>query len=403
MKQLKIPAVFMRGGTSKAVVFKAHDLPADRQFWPEIFRAALGSPDPFGRQLNGLGGGISSLSKVCVVAPSTHAGADIDYTYASVGVKNDKVSIEGNCGNMSSAIGPFAVDEGMFTVHGSKAVVRIHNTNTGKIMVSHFDIDDGMAAVDGDYLMPGVSDPGGRVRLDFLEPGGAKTGKLLPTGNSIDLLDVPGMGQIEVSIVDAANVAVFVEASAVGLTGTELPADLDARADILHKLELIRCHAGVLAGLAATPEEIGSMATAIQPGIVAPAQDALTLTGEALAAADGDLTARIVSSGNVHRALPVTRSICTAVASRIEGTVVQRVSRPAPNLKDDIRLLHPSGIMVVAADVARIDGVWHAAAGTVFRNQRRLFEGNLCIPAAKVPNYARWSAESGHKAGRPAR
>jgi 2-methylaconitate cis-trans-isomerase PrpF len=393
MKQLKIPAAFMRGGTSKAVIFKATDLPTDRALWPEIFRAALGSPDPFGRQLNGLGGGISSLSKVCVVAPSSRADADVDYTYASIGVKNDTVSIEGNCGNMSSAIGPFAVDEGLIEVRGPKAVVRIHNTNTGKIMVAHFDLDDGAAAVDGDYLMPGVADPGSRVRLDFLDPGGAKTGKLLPTGNPVDRLDVPGLGQIDVTIVDAANVAVFVNAAVVGLQGTELPAEIDARADILQKLEAIRCHAGVLAGLASTPEKIGSMATAIQTGIVARAQDAVTLTGKTLNAADGDLSARIVSSGNVHRAMPVTRSICTAVASRIEGTVVHRVTRPPQSTESDIRILHPSGVMVVAADVAKVDGLWHAAAGTVFRNQRRLFEGNLCIPAAKLPNYAKWRAE----------
>lgn len=390
MKQVRVPAVFMRGGTSNAVVFKASDLPADRAYWPEIFQAALGSPDPFGRQLNGMGGGISSLSKVCVIGPTSRPDADVDYTYASVGVKNDKVSIEGNCGNMSSAMGPFAVDEGFFKVTGPKATVRIHNTNTGKIIVSHFDIDDGAAAVDGDYLMPGVADYGSKVRLDFLEPGGAKTGKLLPTGNPTDILDVPGLGPIEVSIVDAANCAVFVNAAILGLKGNELPADIDAKTDVMEKVEAIRRHAGVLAGIAKTPEEIGPLATAIQAGFVSPAQDAVTLTGEQLSAADGELTGRIVSSGNVHRAMPVTRSICTAVAARITGTVVNKVVRQSDDPDADIRILHPSGIMVVASKVRFADGEWHAEFGTIFRNQRRLFEGNVCLPAAKVPNYVKF-------------
>ncbi len=197
MKQLKIPAVFMRGGTSNATIFKANDLPADRALWPEIFRAAMGSPDPFGRQLNGMGGGISSLSKICVIGPPSRDDADIDYTFAQIGVRNEIVGFSSNCGNMSSAVGPFAVDEGMVAASGSSAKVRIHNTNTSKIIVSQFALDDGLASVDGDYVMPGVADPGDRVRLDFLEPGGAITGKLLPTGNVMDVIDVPGIGEVE--------------------------------------------------------------------------------------------------------------------------------------------------------------------------------------------------------------
>jgi 2-methylaconitate cis-trans-isomerase PrpF len=173
MKQLKIPAVFMRGGTSNAIVFKEQDLPEDRALWPEIFRAAHGSPDPFGRQLNGMGGGISSLSKICVIGPPSRDDADVDYTFAQIGVRDDAVGFKGNCGNMSGAMGPFAVDEGFVNVDGPKAKIRIHNTNTQKIIVSQFDMDDGLAGVDGDYIMPGVADPGNKVRLDFLEPGGA--------------------------------------------------------------------------------------------------------------------------------------------------------------------------------------------------------------------------------------
>ncbi|MBL25765.1 MAG: PrpF family protein [Rhodospirillaceae bacterium] len=395
MKQLKIPAVFMRGGTSNAIVFKEQDLPEDRSLWPEIFLAAHGSPDPFGRQLNGMGGGISSLSKVCVVGPSSREDADIDYTFAQIGVRNETVSLNGNCGNMSGAMGPFAVDEGFVTADGDMAKVRIHNTNTNKIIVSQFDMDEGFAGIDGDYLMPGVADLGNKVRLDFMDPGGAGTGKLLPTGNVMDTLNVPGLGEIEVSIVDAANPAVFVDAPVLGLVGTELPADIDAMTDVMAKLEAIRCHAGVLAGLAETVEEVAAKPTAISPGFVAPAQDSKILTGETISAEEGDFVCRIVSSGNVHRALPGTRSISTAVATRITGTVVNRVARRTNDPTEDIRIIQPSGVLVIAADVENKDDKFHAKSVTFYRTQRRLFEGNVFLPASKVPNFIRYQEELG--------
>jgi len=388
MRQLKLPAVIMRGGTSNALVFKTDDLPVDRALWPEIFRAAIGSPDPYGRQLNGMGGGISSLSKVCVVGPSARDDADIDYTFAQVGVLNDAVSFTSNCGNMSTAMGPFAIDEGIVAAEGDRARVRIYNTNTGKIIVAHFDLDEGLSAVDGDYLMPGVPDCGSKVRLDFMDPGGAVTGRLLPTGNVVDVLHVPGIGELEASIVDAANPSVFVRAETVGLRGIELPADIDARADVMAKLEAIRRHAGAAAGVAATPDEMAAYPSAISPGVVTSPTDAPTLTGETIAASDGDLVVRIVSSGNVHRALPATRTICTAVASRIEGTLVHRVARAGADPEGDIRLVHPSGVTVLAARVLQVDGQWMAEYGTIYRNQRRMFEGMVCVPAARVPNLA---------------
>jgi 2-methylaconitate isomerase len=385
MRQLKLPAVFMRGGTSNAIVFKAQDLPSDQALWPEVFRAAMGSPDPFGRQLNGMGGGISSLSKICVVAPSSRPDADIDYTFAQVGVRTDSVGFASNCGNMSTAMGPFAVDEGLVASSEHSATVRIYNTNTDKVIVSQFSVEDGLAAVDGDYVMPGVADPGGRVRLDFLEPGGATTSALLPTGNVVDMLDVPTLGKIEASIVDAANATVYVRATDVGLEGIELPADIDANTPVMEMLEQIRRHAGVLAGLAETPEQMAALPTAISPGIVCAPRDAPTLTGAVIAAEDGDVVARIVSSGNVHRALPATRSICTAVACRIEGTIVNQAAR-VPSAPDaDIRLVHPSGVTELGAAVQQRAGIWHAEYGTIYRTQRRLFEGFVYVPASKVP------------------
>jgi 2-methylaconitate cis-trans-isomerase PrpF len=332
-----------------------------------------------------MGGGISSLSKICVIGPPSRDDADIDYTFAQIGVRDDSVSFASNCGNMSSAMAPFAVDEGLVDVSGSKATVRIHNTNTKKIIVSRFDMDEGLAAVDGDYVMPGVAEPGAKVRLDFLEPGGAITGKLLPTGNAMEVFDLPGLGPIEASVVDAAMAGVFVDASAVGLEGTELPGDIDAMGEVMEKLEAIRREAGYRAGIADSPEAMAKQPAALSPGIVTGPRDAPTLSGETVPAKGGDLVVRIVSNGNTHRALPATGSVCTAVAARIGGSVVHRAAQATDDPKSDIRLVHPSGMMVLAASLQNRPAGWHAESATLYRTQRRLFEGFVYVPASKVP------------------
>src|SRR6516225_7218219 len=215
MPQKKLPAVFMRGGTSKAVIFHARDLPAAREEWEPIFLSVIGSPDPNMRQLDGMGGGVSSLSKVCVIGPPTHPDADVDYTFAQVLIDKARVDYNGNCGNMSSAIGPFAVDEGLVArPTEGQAVVRIHNTNTRKIIIARFPMDGGEAAVAGDMALDGVAGTGAAIRLEFMDPGGAKTGKLLPTGRATDTLQVPGVGWVTASMIDAANPCVFVAADA---------------------------------------------------------------------------------------------------------------------------------------------------------------------------------------------
>src|SRR5277367_2811243 len=220
MPLLAFPAVFMRGGTSRAIMFHAKDLPR-REEWDPIFLAAMGSPDPNGRQLNGMGGGISSLSKVCVIAPSTRNDADVDYTFAQVQIREPRVDYRANCGNMSSAVGPFAMDEGLVRADGETATVRIYNTNTKKLIHATFPLRDNLPRYDGDLVIPGVAGSGAPVRLDFIAPGGATTGKLLPTGNPIDTLDVPGVGKIAASMLDAANAGVLVRAADLGLTGVE--------------------------------------------------------------------------------------------------------------------------------------------------------------------------------------
>lgn len=378
MRQIRIPAAFMRGGTSNALVFHEKDLPADHSQWDAIFLAAIGSPDPNGRQLNGMGGGISSLSKVCVIGPPSRADADIDYTFAQVSVRDAQVSYGSNCGNMSSAMGPFAVDEGLVPATGNDALVRIHNTNTNKIIHSRFAIDDGSAAVDGMQALPGVAGTGAPVRLEFLDPGGAGTGRLLPTGNVVDTLHPDGFEPIQASLIDSANPAVFVAAVDLGISGAELPADLDARTDLMQQLQAIRQAGGVAMGLPPSPNKPTI-------GFVSPAQDAVLLSGEAVSAESGDLTGRMVSMGNVHRALPLTGTICMATAARIEGTVVNRCLRAGA---DDIRIIQPSGVIVCAADVARKNDNWHVEKATVVRTQRRLFDGFVYVPASALARMA---------------
>lgn len=392
MKQVRIPAVFMRGGTSNAIVFHQRDLPEDRALWDEIFLAAMGSPDPLGRQLNGMGGGISSLSKVCVIGPPSRPDADFDYTFAQVSVRDASVHYGSNCGNMSSAMGPFAVDEGLMPVSGDKAMVRIHNTNTNKVIHTHFDLDDGQAVIEGGFEMPGVIGGGAPVRLEFRDPGGAGTGKLLPTGNVIDTIDVPGLGKLEASLIDAANACVFVEAAAVGLEGNELPADIDARADVMAKLESIRCSAGVMMGYANTPEAVKRVQSVPKVGFVAPPKDAHTLSGEAISAAAGDLTGRMVSMGNTHRALPLTGASCMSVAARIEGSVVYRCTRPTNDPTAELTIIQPSGLIKLAATVRHEDAGWFAEQVVAYRTQRRLFEGVVLVPASRVPALARTAA-----------
>ncbi len=392
MKQLRLPAVFMRGGTSNAVVFNQKDLPADRALWDEIFLAAIGSPDPNGRQLDGMGGGVSSLSKVCVVGPPTRTDADIDYTFAQVQVKEAKVDYGANCGNMSSAMGPFAVDEGLVRVSGREALVRIHNTNTKKIIHALFSIDDGLAAVDGDLAIPGVSGTGSPVKLEFRDPGGATTGKLLPTGNAVDVLDVPGVGKIRASLVDAANATVWINAKDIGLTGTELPEQLDADAIVMQKLSAIRIAGSVAMGIAANADEAAKKKSIPFIGFVSPVQDAKLLSGETISAGDIDLTGRVISNGQTHRALPLTVSLCMAVAARIEGSVVNGVLRKGGDAEAPIRIGMPSGILTVAATVKRGDGGWHAEQGAFYRTQRRMFEGQVLVRASRVPGLAARSA-----------
>jgi 2-methylaconitate cis-trans-isomerase PrpF len=365
MRQRKVRAVYMRGGTSRCLVFHARDLPPPGAARDAVLLAALGSPDPYGRQLDGLGGGISSLSKACIIGPPTRPDADVDYTFAQVEVTKPSVDYAGNCGNCSSAVGPFAIDEGLVAAREGETLVRIHNTNTRKLIVAHVPVEDGEAATRGDFELAGVAGRGARIVLDFVDPGGAGTGRLLPTGRARDVV-----AGLEVSCIDATNPVVFVRARDLGLTGAETPSAVDADHDLGARLEKLRVEAAARMGM---PESAAVPKIAF---VAAPA-DYTALDGTRHGAADYDVLARAISMGNCHRAFPLTAAMCLAVAARVEGSVVHEVARRRAG---DVRLGHPSGVLPLDAAVSVEDGGPWAEQVTVYRTARRLMEGWVRVP-----------------------
>jgi 2-methylaconitate cis-trans-isomerase PrpF len=382
MSQIKIPAAFIRGGTSNALIFNSLNLPFSREDQDKIFLATMGSPDHYGRQLDGMGGGLSSLSKVCIVGPSSHPDADVDYTKAQVQIREARVDYHSNCGNMSSAIGPFAVDEGLVNApKDGETIVRIYNTNTKKIIHARFEVKDGKAVVDGDHVIPGVAGSGAPVRLDFLDPGGASTGKLLPTGKIQEELNVKGYGKFLVSMIDAANACVFLRAEDLGLSGIEMPEEIERAPGLLEKLASIRQAASVAMGICATVEEAKFKSIPII-GFVAKSQPAKLLNGASINADQVDVTARMLSNGQPHRALPITASLCLAVAARLEGSVVHTCTRQRSG--DSLSIGMPSGILVADATVSQRDGKWIVELVTLMRTQRRLFDGAVYARASAL-------------------
>jgi 2-methylaconitate cis-trans-isomerase PrpF len=379
MPQRRIPAVFMRGGTSKAVMFHARDLPAERDAWAPIFRSAIGANDPSARQLDGMGGGVSSLSKVCVIGPPSRADADVDFTFAQIGVIDDTVDYAGNCGNMSSAIGPFAIDEGLVAKPADgHAVVRIHNTNTSKIIVARFDVEQGEAAVDGSMTLDGVAGTGAPIRLEFMAPGGARTGKLLPTGRAVDTLDIPALGRIEASLVDAANPCVFVDARALDCTGIEMPDAIERNRALQDRLEAIRRAASVAMGIAPDLDAAARIKSVPKVAMVAAPRAMQTLAGTTLDAADMDIIVRMISVGQAHRAVPLTGALCLAVATRLAGTIPNTLAKGLRADAAEIRIANPSGITRVDAKVT--SGASPTADyAAVYRTARRLFEGRVLV------------------------
>jgi 2-methylaconitate isomerase len=366
-------AVFMRGGTSKALMFHRGDLPERQESWAPIFLAAMGTPDPNGRQLDGMGGGISSLSKVCVIGPPTHPEADVDYTFAQIGIDSATVDYGANCGNMSSAVGPFAVDEGLVKVLADgPTTVRIHNTNTSKLIIARFAVEGGRAAVHGPLALDGVAGTGAPICLEFRDLAGARTGRLLPTGEPLHTLSLPDGRAVRVSLVDAANPCAFVDAADLGLIGNERPEDIEVNKALMAHLEALRQQASILMGLA--PDRQAAAATRSVPfiGMVAPPRPWRTQSGVDRSASEADIAVRMLSSGNPHRAIPITSALCVAVACRTPGTLPAQLCSSSTG---PLRIGHASGtIMVEAEQDVRQGRVLHAS---VYRTARRLFQGEV--------------------------
>ena len=376
-QQVGVRCVIMRGGTSKGLFFHESDLPADRETRDRFLLAAMGSPDP--RQIDGLGGTFSTTSKVAILSVARRPDIDVDYTFAQVSVTQALVDYVGNCGNISSAVGPFAVDEGLVSPAEPLTVVRILNTNTNKVIEAEVPVVDGQAAVEGDCRIAGVPGAGARIRLGFVDPGGSVTGKLLPTGRARDVLHVPGLGDFEASLVDAANPAVFVRAGDLGLTGVESAEALDAMPGLLDKLERLRGAAAQMMGLV----EDAARATHLSPAVpkiavVAPPAGYTTPTGETVRAEDVDLVARIQSLQRTHRAYALTGAIATAAAAGVPGSIVAEALGGAAG--QQFRLGHPGGTMNLEVVTARENGSTHLVKVVAERTARRLMEGQVLAP-----------------------
>jgi 2-methylaconitate cis-trans-isomerase PrpF len=378
--QVKIPAVFMRGGTSRAVFFREDVLaPYDHATRERIILAALGSPDPDGRQIDGLGGGISSLSKAAIIGRSAEAASEITFNFAQVDVRRPFIDWSGTCGNMSAAVGPFAIDEGLVVAVEPVTQVRVLATNTGKRYIAHVPVQDGVAAVEGDFSIAGVPAPGARIALEYLEPGGSLGGKLLPTGAPRQTIKLADGRQVSVSIVDAAIPMVYVRAEELGADATRLAPDLDSDQPLQAALEEIRCRGAMLLGLADSLEQAHTQIQAIPKiALVAPPASYTSSSGKTIASTQIDLVARAISMRNTHRTFPATSSMCTAVAAAVPGTVVHEVAQAAA--AERLRLGHPAGVMEIGARVAQRGAEWYAESVTTQRTARRIMEGSVLVP-----------------------
>lgn len=378
--QTKIPAVFMRGGTSRAVCFREDVLaPYPLPVRERIILAALGSPDVHGRQIDGLGGGISSLSKVVIVGRSPEADSDVTFTFGQVDVRTPHIDWSGTCGNMSAAVGPFAIDENMIPAVEPVTTVRVFSTNTGKRYVARVPVCAGQAVVEGEYVIDGVPAPGACITLEYPDPGGSLGGSLLPTGLPRQRCDLADSRVVTISVVDAAIPTVFVRASELGADATQLAPALDTARALQQTLEEIRCKAAILLGLTPSLEEAHEKFQHIPKVVlVAPPATYTASSGKRMAAESMDLLARAISMRNTHRTVPGTVAMCTALAAQVEGTVVHEVARRAAS--HDIRIGHPAGVMEVGATVLRRGGEWCAERVTTKRTARRIMEGAVLVP-----------------------
>ena len=384
--QHKVPAVFMRGGTSRALCFREDDLADyDGPTRERIILAALGSPDMHGRQVDGLGGGISSLSKVAIIGKSERTDSDVTFTFGQVDVRSPTIDWSSTCGNISAAVGPFAVDEGLVPALEPLTRVRVLATNTGKRYIAQVPVCDGQAEVEGAYTIDGVPAPGACIRLEYLEPGGSLGGELLPTGRPRQELGLADGRRVSVSVVDAAIPTIFVRAEEVGADVRRLAPELDGDRSLQARLEDIRCRGAVLLGLAASPEDAHTKSPAAPTiALVASPAGYRTSGGRDIEAGQMDVLARAISMGNTHRTFPATVSMCTAVAAAVDGTVVHQVSRAAS--AERLRIGHPAGVVELGAEVKRCGSEWRAERIITQRTARRIMEGSVLVPSRYLEN-----------------
>ncbi|WP_312304988.1 2-methylaconitate cis-trans isomerase PrpF [Diaphorobacter nitroreducens] len=394
--QIRIPATYLRGGTSKGVFFRLQDLPAAAQ-QPGAARDALllrviGSPDPYGKQIDGMGGATSSTSKAVIVSPSTRPGHDVDYLFGQVAIDSPFVDWSGNCGNLSAAVGPFAIASGLVAPgripHDGVCTVRIWQANIGKTIVAHVPVAGGQVQEAGDFALDGVAFPAAEVLLEFLDPadggeGGEGGGSaLFPTGQLVDTLDVPGVGRLQATLINAGIPTIFLNARDIGCTGTELQDAINGDAAALARFEAIRAWGAVKMGLIHDVAEAATRQHTPKLAFVAPPADYVASSGTAVRAADIDLLVRALSMGKLHHAMMGTAAVAIGAAAAVPGTLVHQAAGGGPRnaVPGSVRFGHPSGTLRVGAEAALVNGQWRVTKALMSRSARTLMEGWVRVP-----------------------
>ncbi|ATA53230.1 2-methylaconitate cis-trans isomerase PrpF [Variovorax boronicumulans] len=389
LPQIKIPATYMRGGTSKGVFFRLQDLPEAAQV-PGKARDALllrviGSPDPYGKQIDGMGAATSSTSKTVILSKSERPGHDVDYLFGQVSIDRPFVDWSGNCGNLSSAVGPFAISNGLIDAarvpRDGVAVVRIWQANIGKTIVAHVPMTGGVVQETGDFELDGVTFPAAEMQLEFMDPAAEEDGAggaMFPTGNLVDTLDVPGLGTLQATMINAGIPTVFVNAEALGYTGTELQDAINGDAAALARFEAIRAHGALRMGLIRTLDEAASRQHTPKVAFVAKPAGYTASSGKAVAAGDIDLLVRALSMGKLHHAMMGTAAVAIGTAAAIPGTLVNLAA--GGGAREAVRFGHPSGTLRVGAQASQVEGEWQVTKAVMSRSARVLMEGWVRVP-----------------------
>ncbi|MBB5368735.1 MULTISPECIES: 2-methylaconitate cis-trans isomerase PrpF [unclassified Janthinobacterium] len=387
--QIKIPATYMRGGTSKGVFFRLQDLPASAQV-PGAARDALllrviGSPDPYGKQIDGMGAATSSTSKTVILSKSSRPGHDVDYLFGQVSIDKPFVDWSGNCGNLSAAVGSFAISGGLVAPeripHNGVATVRVWQANIGKTIIAHVPITNGEVQETGDFELDGVTFPAAEVKLEFLDPAAEEEGaggSMFPTGNLVDQLEVPGIGTLKVTMINAGIPTIFVDADAIGYTGTELQDAINGDPQALARFETIRAHGALRMGLITNLEQAATRQHTPKVAFVARPASYVSSSGKPVAAGDIDLLVRAMSMGKLHHAMMGTAAVAIGTAAAIPGTLVNLAAGGGE--RNSVRFGHPSGTLMVGAEAAQVDGNWSVTKAIMSRSARVLMEGMVRIP-----------------------